>query len=368
MVIFAASVTAPAICLREIGDEFGLDLASRGFLASLRMGALLAALLVSGHLADRFGKGVFLFSGALLLALGTAGTSFATGFAPLLAAQAIVGLGTGGLEALLNPLITELHPRNPARPLNIINGLFSLGIVAAALLSGEMLEAGAPWRATLQLWIPPALAAAILFATRRYPRPLHEGARGAGRGFLRQPFFWTLMVTMVIAGGTEAGMTFWGASFMEHELAVSARGGALTVAFFGAFMALGRFGSGWIVGRVDPSLLTALSALACAGATAGLSFASTAAQGWALFALGGLFVACFWPTLLAIAAERVQSGSTAMFALLAGAGITGCMVYPWAIGAIGDLAGLRVGVALMPATLLVQAALLLVSRRRAPST
>jgi fucose permease len=84
---------------------------------------------------------------------------------------------------------------------------------------------------------------------------------------------------------------------------------------------------------------------------------------WALFALGGLFVACFWPTILAVAAERVQVGSATMFALLAAAGISGCMIFPWGIGAIGDVAGLRAGAALLPASMVIEVAVLLTAWR-----
>jgi len=365
MVVFAASIAVPSVCLPDIGGEFGLSLADRGLAASLRTGALLAALLASGYLADRYGKGRFLSVGMLLTALGTAGTAMAGRFASLLGAQAVAGLGTGSMEALVNPLVAELHPESPARPLNITNGLFSVGLVIASLLAGEMLQAGLPWRMTPWVWVAPPIIAAALFATRRYPGPLHGQTADRGTAFLRQRLFWMLMAAMVLAGGAEAGMTFWGASFMEQELGASVRTGAVTLAFYGACMAAGRFASGGLVARVGSLSLTTGSAAACALSTAGLCFTHAPLGAWVLFGLGGLFVACFWPTILAIAAERLQVGSTTMFALLAAAGITGCMVFPWAIGAIGDLAGLRAGIALLPASMAAQFALLLAVRRRA---
>jgi len=363
MVVFAASVTTPAICLSAIGREFRLGLADRGLLGSLRMAALLAALLLSGRLADRFGKVRFLTTGLLLVAAGLAGTSLAGGYGALLAAQAVAGLGMGAMEALVNPLVAELHPESPARPLNIVNGLFSVGLVAAALLTGEMLQAHFPWRATMWLWVAPALVGAVLFATRRYPQTMRESGADQSTAFLRRPLFWVLMGAMVLGGGCEAGMTFWGASFVERELGASARSGAATVAFFGAFMALGRFATGGLVLRVRPALLMACSAGGCALATAGLCWVQTVSAAWALFALGGLLVACFWPTILALAAEEVQVGSATMFALLAAAGISGCTVFPWGIGALGDAAGLRVGVALLPASMVAELVLLLYARR-----
>jgi fucose permease len=363
MLVFAASITTPAVCLRQIGDEFGLSLAGRGLLGSLRMGALLASLLLSGYLADRLGKARFLTAGMLLVAAGTAATSLARGYHALLAAQAIAGLGTGALEALVNPLVAELHPKGPARPLNIANGLFSVGLVLAAVLTGEMLQAHFAWRAALWVWVAPAAVGGVLFAARGYPQTGRETGTDVGRAFLRSPLFWVLMGAILLGGGCEAGMTFWGASFTEHELGASARSGAWTVAFFGACMAAGRFGTSGIVARVPPLLLMIGSAAGCALAAAGLCVVGSVQGAWALFALGGLFVACFWPTILAVAAERVQVGSATMFALLAAAGISGCMIFPWGIGAIGDVAGLRAGAALLPASMVIEVAVLLTAWR-----
>jgi len=362
--IFACGVIVPSICLASIGAEFSLDLASRGFLASVRQACLLGALLLCGWLAHRYGKGLFLSTGMVLVAIGMGCLALAPDHATVLVAQAIVGLGCGALEALVAALVAELHPRSPAGPLNVVNGMYSVGLVVAALTTGEMLHAGCLWRATPWPWVLPALAVAALFATRGYPAAHSSDAVDGAMAFLRRPLFWVLMVAMALGGGCEAGLTVWCTNFMEEELGATARMGALTTAFFGAFMAVGRFGSSAIVRRVTPPLLVAGSALACAGASAGLSFAHGAVAAWALFGLGGLFVACFWPTLLAIAVERVQAGSTAMIALLSAAGIGGCMVFPWAIGALGDRFGLRGGLLVLPVSLLALAALAAAMWRR----
>ena len=78
-----------------------------------------------------------------------------------------------------------------------------------------------------------------------------------------------------------------------------------------------------------------------------------------LFALGGVFVACFWPTLLAVASDSIATGSTVLFSLLAAAGIVGCVLVPWAIGALGDLCGLRLAMLVLPASCLLLAGALL---------
>jgi fucose permease len=105
------------------------------------------------------------------------------------------------------------------------------------------------------------------------------------------------------------------------------------------------------------------SALACALVTLGLHSVDSLWGAWALFALGGLFVACFWPTILAVASDHIAAGSASLFALLAAAGITGCVIFPWAIGALGDAFGLRGGLLLLPGSMVLQVVVLVATSR-----
>jgi MFS family permease len=205
MIVFGASVAIPSVCLATIGRQFGLNFEQRGLLTTARMVALLASLLVVGYLGDRLGKRHFLFWGAVLIAAGQAATARATGYVALLGANAVSGLGKGVMEALVNPLVAQLNPRTSARVLNIINGLFSVGLVLAALTTGELLQAGGSWRVAFWLWVPPALVCAGLFVTRRYPavEAAHREA-GRPRRFLTDPLFWPLFIGMVLGGGCEA--------------------------------------------------------------------------------------------------------------------------------------------------------------------
>lgn len=370
MFVYAAATQAPAMCLVQIGEEFDLDLAGRGLITSLRTVALLVALLAAGHFAGRFGKALFLVLGLALVSAGIGGTTVAIGYIMLVVAQMVLGAGNGMMEALVNPLIAELRPKDAARALNVTHALYPVGLVACALLAGEMLERGYPWRATVGIWLPVGVLSCVLFATRRYPEPRHSSNSDGpgGMGFLRRKAFWALMVAMVLAGGSEVGLTTWAPSFLEQELGASARGGALTIIFFGAAMALGRFASGWVLRRVGSITLTAVSAVLCALSMLAFGQAREplVAVGFAGFA--GLTVACFWPTLLAIATEVLDDASTAMLALLAAAGIAGCALFPWVLGVLGDAFSLRAGLVLLPVAMmalaLVMVGFLVVEARR----
>jgi fucose permease len=366
MVLFAALTAVPSVCLPRWGDAFNLSFGQRGELSSVRMAALIAALLLNGHLADRYGKRVFLIVGTAIMGLSFGVTAAATGFAALGIAQAISGVGAGSMEALVNPLVAELNPRDPGRPLNMINGLFSVGLVLASLATGELIEAGHTWQIAFWVWLPVAVVGTLLFVGKGYPTPdtPHHERAGQWREFLRMPAFWLLFLAMILGGGAEAGMTVWGPNFVEHELGATARAGAGTLSLFGAFMAIGRFSSGALLARVAPIPLMMVSAAAYAVAAAGVCFAGGLYAAWGLFALGGLFVGCFWPTLLAVASDKIAAGSSTLFALLAAAGIGGCMVLPWGIGVLGDaFGGLRVGMCILPVAMLLMVPTLAVLQR-----
>jgi len=359
MIVFGAGMAITSVCLDAIGREFGLNFEQRGLLTTARMAALMVSLLVVGYLGDRLGKRGFLFWGLVLIAGSQAAIARAAGYAALLGAHVISGLGKGVMEALVNPLVAQLNPRSSARALNIANGLFSVGLVLAALSTGEILQAGGSWRLPFWLWVPPVLVCAGLYLTRRYPAVQAADLQGSDlQRFVSDPLFWLLFLAMILGGGCEAGLTTWGPNFVAEELGASARSGAWTITLYGAFMAAGRFASGGLVALVTPLRLMTASAAACALATLGLGCVESLWGAWTLFALGGLFVACFWPTLLAVASDHIATGSASLFALLAAAGITGCVIFPWGIGALGDACGLRAGVLLLPASMVAQVVVL----------
>lgn len=370
MIMFGGVQVAPAVCLDTLGDELNLSYEQRGALMALRMVALTLCLLVVGHFGEHRKKYLVFFAGLMVIALGEVMTAKAGGYRAMLLAMAVSGLGYGVYEALLNPLIAQLYPDNSARALNVMNGLFSVGLVAGALSTGEIVQGGLSWRLAFWLWAVPPLICALLYLTPRFPQPVADAddlaPTPAVSQFLRLPLFWVLMVSMVLGGGVEAGLTSWAPNFAAKVLSASARAQAWTTILYGTFMAVGRFGSGLLTARVRPVPLMLVSAVLCGAATYGIAFSQSLPFAYALFSLGGLFVACFWPTLLAVASDRISQGSTSLFSLLAAAGVSGCALVPWAIGALGDVVGLRSAVLVLPVSMALLVVMLLAASRLVP--
>lgn len=362
MVMFGAVQVLPTVCLDALGTDLGLSFEQRGFLIALRMAALTACLLVVGHLGERPGKRFVLFGGLVAIAIGQVMTARAPGYPMLVASMVVSGLGYGVVEAYLNPLVAQLNPHNSARALNILNGVFSLGLVIGAFSTGELLHAGAGWRLPFWIWVLPPLVCGVLYLTPHYPLPAPASNEvqptSDVRRFLGLPLFWVLMAAMVLGGGCEAGLTNWAPNYVAEVLDATARGGAWTTIFYGAFMAVGRLGSGAVVARSGAIRLMIVSAVACGLVTAALAFVPSLVAAYSLFALSGLFVACFWPTLLAIGSDQIAPGSTSLLSLLAAAGVSGCVIVPWAIGGLGDLFNLRVAILVLPVSMILLVMLL----------
>ncbi len=83
-------------------------------------------------------------------------------------------------------------------------------------------------------------------------------------------------------------------------------------------------------------------------------------------------VAFIWPGVLTLGAQKIATGSSTLFALLAVAGIAGFGVMPYLMGVVGESHGLRAGMAVLAVAfvlcgVLLQAVFILAERRRTPA-
>ena len=95
-------------------------------------------------------------------------------------------------EALVNPLVVDLHPGESGRYLNITHAFYPVGVVVSALLFGELLTLGYSWRFVFRVAAVGAVAMGLLFNASRFPPAAtaeHSPWRLIG-DILRRPRFW----------------------------------------------------------------------------------------------------------------------------------------------------------------------------------
>ena len=377
MLLFGASTAVTAITLPSVRAEFGLSYSEGGLLTLVRSLTLAVVVTASGLLAVRWGKKPLLTAGVFVLAVAVVAVYSVGSFPALLLAFVLFGTGLGAIEALVSPLVAELDPPRAAPNLNALHALFPVGLVAAALAGGEALAAKADWRLSFLALYPPALLLGIMFLRARFPKhtPEKRPAGGAG-GLARDPVFWLLGMAMALSAGTEGCLTTWTANLIEDSFGASARTGAWGLAAFAAPMFAGRLLASSATRRIRLERLIVLASLAGVGGVLGLIVASGIDAGWVSFAAScgflavcGLAVAPFWPTMLALAEQRIpRSPTTLVFAVMATFGIAGYGLAPWIVGLLADRWGLRAGFAAMiPAFAAVIVLTAVADRRRRPT-
>ncbi len=369
--IYSASVVVTPISLVSLARELGFSLTGGGGVEGIRTSLIVAALLVSGLVAARWGKVLSVGASSIVLGLGLLAYSFAPAYGIVLLAAAFVGVGGGIIEALINPLVQDLHPEDSGRYLNTINAFFSVGILSTVLVSGELLTRGVSWRVVMAglAVISIVTGAAFIAFDRRSPFVRSHRAvdvLGHKAAILRHPRFWIFFPMMFLAGGAEAALTFWSASYIQLHFGLLPRMGAIGTACFAAGMIVGRMGSGWLVPQHRLWHLLFASAVLGTVFTLLVPMAGSIVPLLGVLFLSGLSIACFWPSIQSYSVDRMPLDSTSLFILLSCGGMPGFGAVSLVMGIIGDRYGLNASLYVIPALLALLSLLLLIERRWRP--
>jgi len=366
-----------------IGETYGVSRAALGgvFTAFMLVYALMQ--FPSGLLADRFGSVRVLAAGGLVAAAGSLVLVVDSPFAILVAAVALMGLGTGTYKTVSVELLARAYPSRQGRTLGIFDTFGTFGgvaapavVVAVAALPPVL---GAPWR-TLFLLAGVATVGLAGVVVARVPRRLPEsdataGARdgdgaldsdlgsiGTYLGLFRDGRFSAFVAVTVCFGFAYNGAVAFLPLYLTSETAVSeATANLLFSALF--LVTFVQLVSGEASDRTGPlPVLAAALALATAGLVAVLALSSTGgplALGAAVVALG-LGSHGFRPVrgayLMAVLPDDVAGGGLgAVRTLLMGAGAVG----PAVVGYVSEAVGFRPAFGLLAAALVAALALTL---------
>ena len=349
IMLATGSVITP-ICLPEISTTLSTSFSEGGGLETARTFVLLVVFIIAGGFVQKWGKKRFITMGHYLLAAGLLLVSFSQTYAMLIISLMITGIGSGFIEALINPLILDIKSNKSGKYLNITNAFYSLGVLISAYLFGEFLASGYSWQVIFRFASACALFMGILFNILNFP--VVQKFKGTSwkmyKEILFTSGFWFFALAIFLGGGIESAFTFWSRSFVETYLKDSAREGAIAVLIFAGMMAVGRLVAGKFSSIVSLKKIMIGSAFVGIIVSAMVPVAATLTWFYFLISLAGLATACFWPTILSEAAYCLGVNSTILFVLLACAGIFGYGLIPLIMGKIGDAAGLQNGFYLIP--------------------
>ena len=350
--------------------EFGFTGAQLGAIGGAGFSGFCFGIIIGGVIVDKIGYGKLVFTALLchvLSAFVTFGASTpANAYNMLFWGMFIFAFANGTLEAVANPLVATLYPKNRTHYLNILHASWPagmiLGVVAGWVLDDKMQM---NWKPQLALYLIPTVLYGIMFMGQKFPKSeaAEKGAtfsemfkpvgilgaavacfllskffadifKGTGNGdmigniiggvllvgvaaitkfSIGSVLLFILFITHALVGAVELGTDGWIQNITGNLF--SSEQGKYLFLWTSAIMFGLRFCAHFIERTLKLSpvgLLFVCSVLACIG----LNLASNMHTfGMALVALGIYAVGktFFWPTMLAVVGDRFpQTGAVAM--------------------------------------------------------
>lgn len=208
----AMDVMLYAFALTAIRQEFSLDAATAGALASVTLVASSFGGVFFGYLADKIGRAKALMYSILVYSVFTALTATSGSLVELILWRTLVGLGLGGEWSAGSVLVSETWPdEHRGKAIGLMQSGWAIGYIFAALLSALILTAYG-WRILFAAGILPAF---FVFWIRKN---VSEPSVWRDRASERRPFAITemfrgpLLYKTIVASSLGASVLFayWG--------------------------------------------------------------------------------------------------------------------------------------------------------------
>jgi len=331
--------------LPDLAVNFGLSSGPLGVALTIGFAASLPAMLATGRLLDRAGtgRGMAITAACMAAGLGVVGS---LGPLPVLVLGIVLFVvGSGAFDVAVNgaALGDETWSR-PAR-LTLLHAAFSGGGVVGAVGAGALVGGGLPFRLVYPILVVSLVAVAVLAATASWRQVRSEGAVPRAIALAMVPLAGLAGLAFLVEGSMET----WSAIYLRDVLGAAAFVGALGPGAFHAAMLVGRLIGVGVAGSLGaPATLLVSGSMTLAGMVVALVVTEPVAAiiGMAIAALGASFVV---PVVVSLAGRRAErhAGRAASYVLTLG--YAGFLIGPSLVGVLGELAGLRVALIVIPA-------------------
>jgi MFS family permease len=370
-----------ALLIGAWGTEFGWDETQKGQILGVGLWPFSISIILFSLVVDKIGYGkamAFAFVCHLLFAAVTImapGMSDPKSVYNMFYFGSLLGaLAAGTVEAVINPVVATLFPREKVKWLSILHAGWPGGLVLGGILALGLGDAN--WKVKIGLIFIPTIIYGVFMLGRKFP--IHERVaagvsyrdmlrefgvitaliasflvfREIGRAFgFAEWLTWTLIVVTTIAYGqatgfapgrglfiilalimmplatTELGVDSWVTDLMGPEMKVLKINAGWILVYTSLIMMILRFLAGSIVHRLSP---LGLLAIAAAIAMVGL-YALSSAVGTAILVaatLYGIGKTFFWPAMLGVVSEQFPKGGAMTLNGVSGLGML-------AVGTVG---------------------------------
>ncbi|MBE7487130.1 MFS transporter [bacterium] len=351
----ALVTTAMAFAIRgdvmdAMGNSFGLTKEQVGGVGSAAFLGFAVTVFLGSPLCDFLGMRFLLTLAWALHVGGITLTIFAPGFYILWVATLLVGFGNGLVEAVINPLIATMYPRDKTNKLNILHAWWPGGQILAGVLAfcltrqltpdpatATLEQADFAWKVKMALIIISAFVYGILIIGQKFPATERIASKVSNADMLKEalnPAFLLWFVIMWFTAATELGPMQWVPDILSKSTGMQ---GILVLIYINLLMFVMRYFTGPLVHRFSAlGLLTICSILSAIGLLA-LSFFHSVAMVFLAATIYAAGICYFWPTMLGVTSERFPKGGALLLGIMGLAGNLSIYVTLPIIGQIYDI-------------------------------
>ena len=279
------------------------------------------------------------FAAAGLVLLTFLPELFSEAFWGLLISVIVYAFGGGLLEVIVSPIVEGCPTKNKAQTMGFLHSFYCWGSVAVVGFSTLFfaLCGVENWKILTWVWAAVPLCNLVYFCFVPL-MPLNEEGRGLGiKSLFKNKYLWIFLLIMLCAGACELAISQWASLFAEKGLGVSKTVGDLAgPALFALLMGISRLIYGRLSQKIKIGFLMLIGAVLCVASYLIIALVPHPAAGLVGMGLSGFAVGSLWPGAFSGAAESVKGGGATMYAFLALAGDSGCILGPAVAGAFGD--------------------------------
>ena len=288
------------------GIQFDLSKTQQGEIFGVSFWPFGISIVVFSLIIDKIGYKKSMIFAFLCHSVSVLLTIMADGYWMLYVGTFLFALGNGAAEAVVNPVVATMYPREKTKWLNILHAGWPVGIAIAGVMGIAMLHYSFSWEVIIGVIMLPTIVYGLLIAKRHFPvnervkagvtylEMLKEvGILGiliivglctfqlgslfgwsymastvitilivAFFGFfvrsLGRPLFIILLLLMIPLATTELGTDSWITDLMTPEMQKIGLQGGWVLVCTSIIMAVLRFYAGPIVERFSPSLYASL--------------------------------------------------------------------------------------------------------------
>lgn len=328
-------------------ELYGIPLERIGLLVTMNFGTQLLVDLLSARYADKIGYrrlivAAHIFAAAGLVSLGVLPELLPSPYIGICISVILYAVGGGLTEVLISPILEACPTERKSAAMSLLHSFYCWGSVLVILLSTILFKLFGidSWHIVACFWAIIPLFNVFYFSKVPISALVDEGESMGIGALLRTKIFWILALLMVCAGASELAMSQWASAFAESGLRVPKAVGDLAgPCFFAFLMGCSRLLHSKLAEKVSLYKYLAVCAVLCTASYFMASLSPLPLISLLGCGICGISVGAMWPGTFSLAGEQCPKGGTAMFALLALAGDTGCSAGPTIVGFISAALG-----------------------------